>query len=86
MNLGYLDHEQFKDQNFPVNEKIGYSLKVNSTAIPMESGNYKFPTRYWNTGFGTDSRNYKGTITIGDVSEYSAGRYSDALVFSITSR
>jgi len=85
-NLGYLVHEKYSDPVSPVQEKIGYSLKIGTTTIPLASGNYKFSTRYTTTGFGTSSRNYKGTITIGNVEEYNAGRYSDALIFSITSK
>ena len=85
-NLGYLKHEKYSDPISPVLEKIGYSLKIGTTTIPLASGNYKFSTRYNTTGFGTSSRNYKATITIGDVSEFSAGKYSDALIFSITSK
>jgi len=84
-NLGFLKHEKYSDPISPIPEKIGYSLKIGTTTIPLTSGNYKFSTRYNTTGFGTSSRNYKATITIGDVSEYNAGKYSDALIFSITS-
>jgi len=85
-NLGYLVHEKFSDPVNPVPEKISYSLKIGTTTIPLALGDYKFSTRYNTTGFGTSSRNYKGTITIGNVDEYSAGRYTDALIFSITSK
>jgi len=85
MNLGYLVHERYNDPVAPVNERIGYTLKIGTTTIPLASGNFKFSTRYNSTGFGTSSRSYTGLLTIGDVTEYSAGKYSDALVFSITS-
>jgi len=65
------------------NEQIPYSLVVEDTTIPLNAS-YRFPSSYKSTGFGTSSRNFASTITIGDISSYSAGRYEDILSFTVT--
>ena len=86
VNLGYLVHERYNNPITPVNEKISYTMKIGTTTIPLASGSYKYNTSKYNTtGFGTSSKSFTSTITISDVTNYSAGRYSDILAFTITS-
>ncbi|MDP2790384.1 MAG: hypothetical protein Q8O15_01360 [Rectinemataceae bacterium] len=85
VNLGYLVHERYNDPITPVNEKIGYTMQIGTTTIPLASGSYKYNTsKYSTTGFGTTTRSFTSTITLSDVTNYSAGRYSDILAFTIT--
>lgn len=78
-NLGYLNHADYP------NEKIGYSLSIDNTTIPLSAGTYKFITQQSATYFGTSAKDYDATITIGDITNYTAGRYEDVLSFTITS-
>lgn len=84
-NLGYMNHERYGAAVSPVNERIPYTLSIDGTSIPLSAGTYKFPTRQWSTGFGTAAKNYTGTVSLGTVSNYSAGKYLDALSFIVTS-
>jgi len=65
------------------NEQIPYTLVMQGTTIPLNTS-YRFPTRYRSTGFGTSSRDFSSTITLGDISSYTAGRYEDILSFTVT--
>jgi len=86
VNLGYLVHERYNDPITPVNEKICYTMKIGTKTIPLASGSYKYNTSKYNTtGFGTATKSFTSTITLSDVTNYSAGRYSDILAFTITS-
>jgi hypothetical protein len=83
-NGGFLKHEKYKSSESPILERINYTLTINKTAIPLPAGIYKFPTYQWPSGFGVCTNDYDATLTIGDISSYSVGKYSDILSFSVT--
>jgi len=84
-NGGYLRHERYNDTTSPVKEQIPYTLNIAGTTIPLSSGTYKFSKRQSSTGFGTNSKDYSAILTLGDITSYSAGTYSDTLSFTVTS-
>ncbi|HPS14572.1 MAG TPA: hypothetical protein PK759_02105 [Spirochaetales bacterium] len=83
-NGGYLLHERYNDPVSPVKEKIPYTLNVDGVNIPLSSG-YRFPQKEGKTGFGLNSNDYNAILTIGDITSYTAGTYSDILSFRVTS-
>ena len=83
-NGGYLLHNRYSDPVSPVKEKIPYKFNVDGVDIPLSTG-YKFPQKEGKTGFGLNSNDYNAILTIGDITSYTAGTYSDVLSFRVTS-
>ncbi|MCE5256912.1 MAG: hypothetical protein LLF89_08730, partial [Spirochaetaceae bacterium] len=77
-NGGYLENPSTSDT-------IPYTLSIDGTTIPLSAGTYKFSKRQSSTGFGTNSKDYSAILTIGDITSYSAGTYTDILSFTVTS-
>lgn len=81
---GYLWHEKRSDPLYPITETIPYTLKIDNVTIPLTAGAYTFKKKQSSTNFSSTFNNSTAVITIGDISEYAAGKYTDSLSFTVT--
>lgn len=87
INGGKLRHERYGASTNPVNEQVSYTMSYNGTTYALASGtSYTMATKQKATGFGTNSRSYPITLTLGTIDNLTAGEFSDSLAFTVTAQ
>ena len=85
-----LRHERYGAATSPVNEEIGYAFSYNGTTKTLPAGvvvrlESKQSANVSGTTYGTVTRDREMTLTLGTISDFTAGKYADTLSFIITS-
>ncbi len=73
---------QLKHTDPDVTEPIPYTFTVGGSTVTLGTTPYTVASMERPTGSGT--REYLASITIGDIENYTAGRYSDSISFTVT--
>lgn len=83
-----LRHERYGAATSPVNEEIGYTFSYAGTTMTLPAGVItRLATResanVSGTTYGTVTRDREMTLTLGTISDFTAGKYADTLSFII---
>lgn len=73
---------ELKHVNAEVIETIPYTFSIGGSTVTVSSTPYFVASMERPTGTGT--REYLASVTVGDIQNYTAGKYSDSISFSVT--
>lgn len=79
-----LRHASYDAAVLPVNETIPYTLIVNGLTLP--AGTSPLTVASLQQATGTTFREYSASVTLNDITSYTAGSYSDKLRFTVTAQ